>query len=160
VQFLCIGRPRLEGADIARCARDSAALRPLGFGGVVGVESLGELEVPGNTLTAIAQMPAAARSLDQRQARDQPWTALVHEHSPRGEQLQGIEVEHLQMPAHRSCIASDQSPTVIHPPEAVFDFPALPITRPRFDRTPRFGWRRMRRPKVEMVGLIPHRRSL
>jgi hypothetical protein len=37
---------------------------------------------------------------------------------------------------HRSFVAHDQPPTVIHPPETAFDFPALAITRPRSDGTP------------------------
>ena len=38
--------------------------------------------------------------------------------------------------SHPSFIADNHSPAVIPPPEAAVDFPALPITRPRFDRTP------------------------
>jgi hypothetical protein len=43
-----------------------AALAPRlddGFGGAIGAESLGELEVPCNTLAALVQMPAVARRL-------------------------------------------------------------------------------------------------
>ncbi len=37
---------------------------------------------------------------------------------------------------HRSFIAHDQPPAVIHPPETAFDFPALAIPRSQLDGTP------------------------
>ena len=37
---------------------------------------------------------------------------------------------------HSSFVAHDQPVAVIHPAKAALDFPALPITRPRFDRPP------------------------
>jgi hypothetical protein len=37
---------------------------------------------------------------------------------------------------HRAVVAHDQPAAVIHPAKAALDFPALAITRPRFDRAP------------------------
>ena len=59
---------------------------------------------------------------------------------------------------HRSLIAHDPPPTMIHPAKAAFDLPALAITWPGLDRTPTFRPAPLAAFNVGMVGLMPRRR--